>query len=165
MQCNDGRGRMNKLTAEGNTAGAREATGIENPRAADVAREAISRDICTAKRRASPMKEALISFCTEVDDSLCALSLCCATIWSAVESTLGSFACTMYEAFREILMSLCGHNDRNVDCGMDAVHRHLHRLRGNVDACRARILIHFGMYPPYPDSGSADQSGSSSSAS
>lgn len=111
------------------------------------------------------MEAPLINLQTEVDHCLGVPNLCRTTIWSAVDSGIATFMCTLYEACCENMMSLHGNNGRNVDSAMASVQRLLGRFRGSVDAGRAESQHPSVTHPPESDSGRADPCGSSGIAS
>lgn len=119
-------------------------------------RGALFRDVTIARRRAKRMEAVLINLCTEIYYCLGASKSCRSMIQSAVNSLLGTFTSTLYEASGANVMSLRGDNDLNVNSVMAVVHRQLLRVRDTVDAMRTRSQLPSVTYPPESDSGADD---------
>lgn len=121
-QCDGGQGCVSTLTAECNAPAAGEVTRIGNLQASEIAFDALPPDVPTARCRANRMDADLITLHTAFGDCLGASNLCPSTILSAVHSLLGPFMSILYQAYREIMMSLRGDKDSNVDSTMGVVH-------------------------------------------
>lgn len=98
LQFDAGRGHVNTIAAERDGAAVCHATVKRDLRAVEVTCDAPSRSFTTVRRPVSRMEAALINLHTEVDDCLGVSSFCCSTILSAIDSRLGIFMSTLYEA-------------------------------------------------------------------
>lgn len=131
---------VGKLTAELDATVACEATAMGNLSAAWVVCDTISCDPTTIRRLVNRMQAALINLRTDAGNFFDALNLCCSTIRSAVNSRVGTFMSTLWEASHEKLMFLHRHIDCNVNSTIAAVHRQLH-LPDSVNAGHARTQV------------------------
>lgn len=129
---------MDKIKTKGDAAFACEVTAIGALRAAEVARDALSRVASTAKRRANQMRAALIKYRTEVDDCSGVSYLCRSTMQPVVYNHLGTFMYTFNEDCCATVMSLGCNNERNVERAVKAVHRQLPSLCDSVHVVCAR---------------------------
>lgn len=91
--------------------------------------------------------------------------MCCFTIRSDVDTRIGTFMPTLYEACRAKVISHLEDSDHKVDSTMDAVRGQLLRLLGSVDAVHVRIRFPPVTDPTKSDLGAADPLSSSGSAS